>query len=43
LKKQGVTFDVNGNISNYAKSLSDALAKYNATVAKYNKMSAEEQ
>ena len=43
LKKQGVTFDANGNISNYAKSLSDALAKYNATVAKYNKMSAEEQ
>lgn len=43
LKKQGVTFDANGNISNYAKALTKALDEYNKTVAKYNKMSAEEQ
>ena len=43
LKKQGATFGPDGNISNYNKVLSDALNEYNATIAKYNKMSAEEQ
>lgn len=43
LKKQGVTFDANGNISNYAKALTKALNEYNEAIAKYNKMSAEEQ
>ena len=43
LKKQGATFDPNGNISNYSKLLNDALKEYNEAIAKYNKMSAEEQ
>ena len=43
LAKQGVTFDANGNIANYSTALSKALADYNAVIAKYNKMSAEDQ
>ena len=43
LKKQGATFSPDGNISNYNKVLSKALKEYNNTIAKYNKMSAEEQ
>ena len=43
LKKQGATFDPNGNISNYSKLLTKALNEYNDAVARYNKMSAEEQ
>lgn len=43
LAKEGVTFDANGNIANYSTALSKALADYNAVIAKYNKMSAEDQ
>ena len=43
LAKQGVTFDPSGNISNYSTALSKALADYNAVIAKYNQMSAEDQ
>ena len=43
LAKQGALFDKNGNISNYSKLLSNALAEYNKTIADYNKMSAQEQ
>ncbi len=43
LAKQGALFDKDGNISNYSKLLSNALAEYNKTIADYNKMSAQEQ
>lgn len=43
LKKQGATFSPDGNISNYNKVLTKALNEYNDTIARYNKMSAEEQ
>ena len=43
LEKQGVKFDSNGDISNYAIITEKALSDLNKEIAKYNAMTAEQQ
>lgn len=43
LENQGVTFDIEGYISNYNKILREKLAEYNEAITSYNDMSYEDQ
>ena len=43
LKKSGATFDKDGTLNNYFKVHANIMKKYNDAVAKWNKMSADQQ